>query len=72
MQHSSRQNAEQWITSSACTQNNCVQVAAFGIDTVAVRDSKDPDGAILSYTTDEWRDFIIGAKRGEFDFLFEG
>jgi hypothetical protein len=39
---------------------------------VAVRDSKKPDGAILSYTADEWRDFIIGAKLGEFDDLFEG
>lgn len=70
MQPSSR--AFQWRTSSACTTNNCVQVAAADADTVAVRDSKNPDGTILSYTSAEWRDFILGAKRGEFDFLFEG
>jgi hypothetical protein len=69
LQPSSR--AFQWRTSSACGNNNCVQVAAADAGTVAVRDSKNPDGAILSYTADEWRDFIIGAKRGEFDFVFE-
>jgi len=40
--------------------------------TVAVRDSKDPDGAVLIYSAAEWRDFIAGAKNGEFDDLFQG
>jgi hypothetical protein len=34
-----------------------------------VRDSKNPDGAVLLYTAAEWRDFITGAKNGDFDDL---
>ena len=29
---------------------NCVEIAALGRDTMAVRDSKDPDGPALIYT----------------------
>jgi hypothetical protein len=36
---------------------------------IAVRDSKDPEGAILTYTAAEWRAFLDGAKKGEFDDL---
>jgi len=36
---------------------------------VAIRDSKDPDGPILRYTPAEWRAFLDGAKKGEFDNL---
>lgn len=71
MQDPLRPNPLKWLTSSACDQNNCVQVASDGAGMVAVRDSKDPGGAILSYTADGWRDFISGAKRGEFDFQVE-
>jgi hypothetical protein len=33
----------------------------------AVRDSKDPDGAILFFTPEEVDAFVAGAKDGEFD-----
>lgn len=46
----------------------CVEVAA-GNGMVAVRDSKEPDGAILWYTPEEWSAFLDGAKNGEFDDL---
>jgi hypothetical protein len=36
---------------------------------VAVRDSKNPNGPVLNYTTAEWRAFLDGAKKGEFDDL---
>lgn len=36
---------------------------------VAVRDSKDPNGPVLMYTAAEWRAFLDGAKKGEFDNL---
>lgn len=46
----------------------CVEVApADGM--VAMRDSKNPDGPILTYTADEWNAFLDGAKKGEFDSL---
>jgi hypothetical protein len=34
---------------------------------VAVRDSKDPGGAILRFSRAEWQAFIHGAKDDEFD-----
>ncbi|HET6952303.1 MAG TPA: DUF397 domain-containing protein [Acidimicrobiales bacterium] len=48
-------------------QGNCVEVARLGDGTTAVRDSKHPDGAVLTFTSAEWVAFIEGAKRGEFD-----
>jgi Domain of unknown function (DUF397) len=46
----------------------CVEVANAG-HVVAVRDSKSPQGAILTYTATEWQSFLDGAKRGEFNTL---
>ncbi|WP_055477841.1 DUF397 domain-containing protein [Sphaerimonospora mesophila] len=34
---------------------------------IAVRDSKDPDGPKLFFTSDEWSAFIQGVKADEFD-----
>jgi Domain of unknown function (DUF397) len=57
-----------WLKSSrsgpAC--DNCVEVA-FVDDAIAVRDSKNPDGPTLIFTTAEWDAFVGGAKDGEFD-----
>jgi Domain of unknown function (DUF397) len=44
----------------------CVEIAPMD-GLVAVRDSKDPRGPILTYTTAEWRAFLGGAKKGKFD-----
>ena len=46
---------------------DCVEVADNLSDAVAVRDSKDKTGPVLTFTPDEWRAFIGGAKDGEFD-----
>lgn len=46
--------------------DNCVQVATAP-GTIGVRDSKDPNGAILEFDAEAWKDFIAGAKTGEFD-----
>ena len=45
----------------------CVETAVLPDRRVAVRDSKQPDGAILLYAPGEWRAFVAGAKAGEFD-----
>jgi hypothetical protein len=55
-----------WTSAKACTGGQCIQVAAMG-DSVAVRDSKNPDGAILTYSVDEWTNFLKGVKNGDFD-----
>ncbi len=46
--------------------DNCVEVA-FVDGAVAVRDSKNPDGPVLIFTSGEWDAFVDGAKDGEFD-----
>ena len=44
---------------------DCVEVAALPGSGRAVRDSKDPDGAMLTFTSREWRDFVSGVKHGD-------
>ena len=58
-----------WRKSSASGTGNCVEVArpSGDGDSVLVRDSKDPNGAVLRFTGPEWKAFVIGVKSGEFD-----
>ena len=56
-----------WTKARASTHNGaCVEIAATA-NKIAMRDSKDPDGAILVYTPVEFRAFLDGARNGEFD-----
>ncbi|CUU60785.1 protein of unknown function (DUF397) [Parafrankia irregularis] len=56
-----------WIKSSHSNSSggNCVEVR-LGV-TVSVRDSKDPSGPILTFTSQGWDAFLRGAVDGEFD-----
>lgn len=57
-----------WIKSSLSFCNsNCVEVASLPERQVGVRDSKNPDGAVLRFTADEWHAFVGGVRIGEFD-----
>lgn len=53
-------------TRSGPYSDNCVEVALVD-RLVAMRDSKDPTGAVLFFTVAEWDAFVAGAKDGEFD-----
>ena len=56
-----------WRVSSRCGPNGpCVSVALFPDGTVAVRDTKEPEGPILRFTREEWTAFLAGAADGEF------
>jgi len=55
-------------TSSFCSSGGCVEVALLPTGEVAVRDSKDPKLPVQLYSATEWRDFVAGAKNGEFDY----
>jgi hypothetical protein len=55
-----------WKKSSASGTGNCVQVADCG-EAIFVRDSKDPKGHVLAFTTSEWSAFLTGVRGGEFD-----
>jgi Domain of unknown function (DUF397) len=36
-------------------------------DSVLVANTRDPNGPVNVYTRAEWREFLAGAKLGEFD-----
>jgi hypothetical protein len=44
-----------------------VEVAFTDGNGVHMRDSKDPDGPVLRFTSEEWQAFIAGARHHEFD-----
>lgn len=57
-----------WRTALSCNGGGCVMVAADG-NRVLIGDTKNPGGPVLSYTAEEWLDFLGGAKNGDFDGL---
>ena len=52
---------------SGASGGGCVEIAQFPDTAVPVRDSKDPDGAVLAVAPEEWRAFVAGLKSGRFD-----
>ena len=60
----------EWRKSSASNPSgNCVEAAALPGGQVAVRNSRDPEGAALVYTRAEIAAFLAGVRNGEFDDL---
>jgi hypothetical protein len=56
-----------WVKALYSGSNGqCVEIASSA-GKIAIRDSKDPDGPILVYTTGEFKAFLHGAHNGEFD-----
>jgi Domain of unknown function (DUF397) len=56
-----------WITSRACNNSACVQVAHLTDGLVALRDSKDTSKPAHVFDGQEWLAFLAGVKNGEFD-----
>jgi len=57
-----------WVKSSLSFSNgNCVEVASLPEGDVGVRNSRDSEGLVLRFTSDEWRAFLGGVRNGEFD-----
>jgi hypothetical protein len=48
---------------------NCVELAALPDGSVAVRNSRQPEGPALVYTRAEVSAFLAGVRNGEFDDL---
>jgi Domain of unknown function (DUF397) len=57
-----------WFKASACAgSSGCVEAAFLADGRVALRDSKDTRKPPHIFTRHEWKCFIDGAKKGEFD-----
>jgi hypothetical protein len=57
-------DAVHWRKSARCSSNACVEVADVA-GTYMIRDSKDPGGAVLRFSTEEWAAFVDGVKAGD-------
>lgn len=56
-------------SSQSVTNGTCVEAASCncsGVGQVLVRDSKNPDGLVLSVTRQTWLNFLDGIKNGDF------
>ncbi len=56
-----------WISSRACNDSACVQVAYLPGGMIAIRDSKNPLQQAHVFDRREWAAFVAGVKAGEFD-----
>lgn len=58
-----------WRTSSYSGNGGatCVEVADNLPDVVAVRDSKDRSGPVLTFAPAQWAAFTAGVRQGQFD-----
>ena len=64
------QSKARWIKSSASQGNGaCVETRSVKEGEILVRNSRDPEGPILSFTKAEWVAFVAGVKAGEFDAI---
>lgn len=57
----------QFVKATDSERTGCLEVAALPSGGVQIRDTKNREGGTQTYTDREWRAFIAGAKRGEFD-----
>lgn len=58
-----------WIKAALSgDQGECVEMRRHA-GVVEVRDSKDPAGPVLRFTTSEFAAWLDGAKKAEFDHL---
>jgi uncharacterized protein DUF397 len=54
-----------WFKSSKSESGGCLQVS-IGPDDVAVRQSTQPDGPVLSFAPSAWAEFIADLRAGAF------
>ena len=55
-----------WRVSRTCDGGACVMVARHG-DSVMFGNTAQRDGPVYAYTRAEWKEFLEGAKLGDFD-----
>lgn len=57
-----------WHIAGAGNGEACIRVASQG-GNVLIGDSKHPDGPVLTYSSVEWKMFVEGIRKGDFDDL---
>ena len=60
-------NRPDWRRSTRCGNATCIEVAKVD-DQYLIRDSKNPDGAPLTFTKAEWDAFVAGVRGDDFAF----
>lgn len=50
-------------------QSSCVEVNLAAPDAVAIRDSKNPTGGVLTVTATTWSSFTTTIKHGDFNVI---
>ena len=57
-----------WVKSSlSYALGNCVEVSDLPSGGIGVRNSRDREGPVLTFTPAEWHAFVGGVHQGEFD-----
>lgn len=62
-----RQGSFLWKKSTASGSSGCVEVARAG-EIIIVRDSKDPSGSSLTFSGEEWKEFLVSTRADRFNF----
>jgi hypothetical protein len=60
--------ASTWRRSSRCETAQCVEIKVVGEaagDRVLMRDSKDPEGRVLTFSAREWVAFLASLRGGD-------
>ncbi len=57
-----------WRVARRCNAGDCVSLAPLG-NRILIGDSKTPDGPVLTYSRAEWKEFLEGVRKGDFDDL---
>jgi len=57
-----------WHVSRACDSSQCIMVARKG-EAIVIGNTNSPEGPYGEFTVEEWRQFLAGAKLGDFDGL---
>ncbi len=55
-----------WCNGGACVEVACVEVASLG-EMIAVRDSANADGVVLTFSNSSWQDFVADVKTGKLE-----
>ncbi len=55
-----------WHVSRTCDSGACIGVASQG-EYILIGNTNDPEASVSEFSVDEWRQFLAGAKLGDFD-----